>query len=417
MRHILALLAFLLCVRADAAEVVWAHDFRHNGKAMRVENDVRITAHARGAGDYSGNGRITFDGHFSPGNSPAIVTIAPQVRFTASNVLTMEIGGRTPGPGTPADNGYDKLIFTNAVAPQVTWGGTLDIVFINGFAPVAGDAFDLFDFNAALDAAAFGSVNAPLLGGGLAWDFSELYSTGTVRIAAAPVIAEVVGLAVSRTKIEVDCSVNPSGGNTTAWLEYGTSAALGAQTAPIPIGNGTAATTAHFELTGLVKNTLYFVRVRTGNAAGIAFSAPTLQLITFRGRYQEWAFTELGNVNAPPTADHDADGINNLTEYALALYPATVGVLPPFPQIRTYAEGQRLALMFHRMNDRDDLIIEAEVSPDLATWTTIATSTNSAPFTGAGFVSESAGLIEVRDTQNTTAAARRFLRIKLTLAP
>ena len=182
MRHLLAILALLLC--HARAEIIWKRDFRHNARAIHIATDVRITGHARGAGHYTGDGRITFDGHFSPGNSPAIVTIAPQVVFTNSNVLTMEIGGLTPGPGTPTDNGYDKLIFTHAAAPQITWGGTLDITLINAFTPALGNAFDLFDFNPALDAGTFSTITAPALPQYLAWDFSALYTTGTIRIAS-----------------------------------------------------------------------------------------------------------------------------------------------------------------------------------------------------------------------------------------
>ena len=180
MRHVLAILALLVC--HARAETVWRHDFRHNTAAMRIATDVRITGHARGAGHYTGDGRITFDGHFSPGNSPAIVSIAPQVVFTPSNILTMEIGGLTPGPGTPTDNGYDKLIFTHAAAPQVTWGGTLAITLINGFTPAAGDAFDVFDFNAALDAGTFATITVPALPQYLAWNTSALYATGTISV-------------------------------------------------------------------------------------------------------------------------------------------------------------------------------------------------------------------------------------------
>ena len=324
MRHVLAILALLLC--PARSETVWRHDFRHNAAATHIATDVRITGHARGAGHYTGDGRITFDGHFSPGNSPAIVTIAPQVVFTPSNILTMEIGGLTPGPGTPTDNGYDKLIFTHATAPQVTWGGTLDIVLINGFTPAAGDAFDVFDFNPALDAGTFATISAPALGGGLSWDFSALYSTGTIRV--------------------------------------------------------------------------------------------------FHGRYQRWALDDLGDIAAPPLGDHDGDGVKNIEEYALALFPVTPGVFAPAASIFAYAEGPRLRLQFWRHIDRDDLTIEVQASPDLATWTTIATSVNSAIFTGPGYISENRahplsapGLVEIRDIQNVPAGARRFLRIKLTLAP
>ena len=117
---------------------------------------------------------------------PAVITLQPQLVFESSNVLTMEIGGRTPGPGTPVDNGYDKLIFTSLATPQVTWGGTLNVGFINSFAPVAGDVFDLFDFDAARDVGTFATLNLPTLSTGLLWNSVNLYTDGTLRIALDP---------------------------------------------------------------------------------------------------------------------------------------------------------------------------------------------------------------------------------------
>jgi hypothetical protein len=117
---------------------------------------------------------------------PAIITFQPQLVFESSNVLTMEIGGLTPGPGTPVDNGYDKLVFTSLATPQVTWGGTLHVALINSFAPVAGDVFDLFDFDAARDAGTFATLNLPTLSAGLLWNSANLYTDGTLRIALDP---------------------------------------------------------------------------------------------------------------------------------------------------------------------------------------------------------------------------------------
>ena len=119
---------------------------------------------------------------------PAVITLQPQLVFESSNVLTMEIGGRTPGPGTPVDNGYDKLIFTSLATPQVTWGGTLNVGFINSFAPVAGDVFDLFDFDAARDAGTFATLNLPVLNLGLLWNAGDLYTDGTLRVALDPAV-------------------------------------------------------------------------------------------------------------------------------------------------------------------------------------------------------------------------------------
>jgi hypothetical protein len=160
-------------------------DFHHNGPAFVASGEMRIEGRASGAGDYTGDGGLVFEHAFSPGNSPAIVNIAPQVVFTPTNTLTMEIGGATPGPGSPIDNGYDKLIFTSAATPQITWGGSLVIQLFNGYSPAVGSEFDLFDFDPARDAGAFSSIiiqDNGLLPPHSILDTTNLYLTGVVRV-------------------------------------------------------------------------------------------------------------------------------------------------------------------------------------------------------------------------------------------
>ena len=90
----------------------------------------------------------------------------------------------------------------------------------------------------------------------------------------------------------------------------------------------------------------------------------------------------------------------------------------------TYAEGERLRVLFTRPLDRTGVTLTIQASDDLQVWENLATSINSAPFTGPGFVSENRahslaepGLVEVRDTVTTSAGARRYLLIQVTLAP
>ena len=52
----------------------------------------------------------------------------------AGTPLEIELGGYAPGPGVPADNGYDRINVAGAAAV----GGTLQVALINDFVPVAG---------------------------------------------------------------------------------------------------------------------------------------------------------------------------------------------------------------------------------------------------------------------------------------
>jgi hypothetical protein len=134
--------------------------------------------------------------------------------------------------------------------------------------------------------------------------------------------------------------------------------------------------------------------------------------------FSQWAATVLGVSGALPGGNHDGDAHDNLTEYALALFPAIPGAAEPSGGIHAYADGDRMRLLFWRHMDRTDITIRVQASTDLTGWTDLAVSVNSAPFGGAGFVSEDRahpisdpGLVEIRDVFVAAGQARRFVRI------
>ena len=308
---------------AGSVTTFW-DDVLHNGTEIftGVNCSTVFYGSQSGAGPFTGTGTIYFIGDLRPGNSPAAVTYAPQVIFAPSTALTLEIGGLTAGTQ------HDKLTFTHAATPQVEWGGALTVTLINGFTPAAGQSFDVLDFDAARDAGAFSSVTLPVLTVGLAWDISQLYTTGTITV-------------VSST--------------------------------------------------------------------GVTFA--------------QWASAN-GIPGALPGGDHDGDGIANGVEFALGLFPNQPGTVAPVIDLFPYAGGNRLRTRFTRPLDRTGVTLVVQASADLQTWTDVATSVNSAPFTGAGFVSENRahpltdpGLVETRDIFTTATNPRRQVRVKVTIAP
>ncbi|MGI8482244.1 MAG: beta strand repeat-containing protein, partial [Chthoniobacterales bacterium] len=103
-------------------------------------------------GSLVGNGTITGPvrnngGMIGPGHSPGTITITGNYIQGANGVLTMEIGGTTPGTG------YDQLV----VGGGATLGGTLNITAINGFKPAVGDIYTLI--SAGSFAGSFATVN------------------------------------------------------------------------------------------------------------------------------------------------------------------------------------------------------------------------------------------------------------------
>lgn len=121
-------------------------------------------------GGTTGSGAAFIEGDHRPGNSPALVNFGGDVFYGGASDLFIEIGG------TAAGSQFDKV----NVADQLSVGGTLNVSLINGFAPAAGQSFDILDF-AALNGT-FNTLNLPALAGGLSWNTSQLYTTGTLSI-------------------------------------------------------------------------------------------------------------------------------------------------------------------------------------------------------------------------------------------
>lgn len=130
-----------------------------------------------GAGSFTTNGvgaYHRFEGGYAPGNSPADVALGD---IQLASLLTMELGGTTPGTQ------HDRIQFTGSLVLDV--GAALEVVLIDGFQPLAGQQFDLFSFSQPPQGR-FESVSLPGLAPGLAWDTSTLYTDGDLRVAAVP---------------------------------------------------------------------------------------------------------------------------------------------------------------------------------------------------------------------------------------
>ena len=125
----------------------------------------------------SGSQRITLPGYvkgagtFSPGLSPAL-TIVGSITLTPTNTLIMELGGMSRG------GQYDAIDASGTLG----LGGVMNVTLIDGFNPAAGHTFDLFDW--ATLSGTFATLNLPSLAAGLAWDMSQLYSTGVLSVAS-----------------------------------------------------------------------------------------------------------------------------------------------------------------------------------------------------------------------------------------
>jgi hypothetical protein len=147
----------------------WTMDGAVQG--ISLDEPITVTGVAGGSGTFD---NVAFAGAFSPGHSPALITVGNTI-YTSSNNLIMELGGLLPG------SQHDKIVH-NGIAVA---GGTLSVVLINAFTPAAGNAFDIFDWNGGI-AGTFATVSLPALNVGLVWDTSDLYVGGQIVVTAVP---------------------------------------------------------------------------------------------------------------------------------------------------------------------------------------------------------------------------------------
>lgn len=128
----------------------------------------------------NGGGTYVFNGGYAPGNSPGAVSVTGNVVFGSLNEALFELAGLIKGEE------YDHL----TVDGSLTFGGVLKLSFINGFKAKAGDTFDLFDWTSATGTFSSISTQNALLGTGLAWNFDNLYTNGSISVIATTPVPE-----------------------------------------------------------------------------------------------------------------------------------------------------------------------------------------------------------------------------------
>jgi T5SS/PEP-CTERM-associated repeat protein/autotransporter-associated beta strand protein len=128
-------------------------------------------------------------GTLSPGNSPGLLTINGDLTLAGGSTTLIEINGLARG----ANPGHDAIDIFGAF----TAGGTLQVVFIDGFTPTAPASFDLFNF--ASIGGSFAQVDLPAVSGHV-WNTSSLLIDGRLELLASPIpepasFAALAGLA------------------------------------------------------------------------------------------------------------------------------------------------------------------------------------------------------------------------------
>jgi len=147
-----------------------------------------------GNGLFPETGTVMFLGGYSPGGSPGEAEFGGDLTLGGAGSLVMELAGELRGAQ------YDAIRVDGTLA----LGGTLDVDLLYGFRPHAGQTFDILDFDPENLSGRFSAFDLPDLGGGLSWDTSNLYTTGSIGVVPEPATLALVGLgllAVIRRKL------------------------------------------------------------------------------------------------------------------------------------------------------------------------------------------------------------------------
>lgn len=426
---------------------------RPNGSLAAGDNDEFYGTTAEGG--LSGKGTIF--------RMTATRTLLPLIEFTGANGAT-PLGALVRGPDgnfygttsaggsgnlgtvfrlTPAGTRTTLVEFTGTAgaargstpvgtllsAPDGTLYGTTATGGIYGFGTVFRISQDgvysaLFDFsgNAApnpgaggpgalvfgSDGLIYGSAgDGGLRGGGVVFRLSHL----------GPHAGTTSANSLTASGATLNAQIFTGGETTSVSFEYGLTLSLGNTTTAQSIQAANSPSPLSRNIAGFTSGQKVYYRVKAINASGTSLGL--IQNFTVPSPFSVWKQAMLGDADAPDLNDPDSDGLTLLQEYALSLSPTSPNdPEQPTAAIRTYAEGRRLSLVIPRDPAHNDITIEVEAADDPhGPWTTIASSSNGAPFSGTGyFAGETPGegikSVEVRDIVNTADAPRRFLRMR-----
>jgi hypothetical protein len=128
----------------------------------------------------------------------------------------------------------------------------------------------------------------------------------------------------------------------------------------------------------------------------------------------------LSGSDAVLTVDYDGDSLANLMEYGLGLNPTSPDLSGlPVVVLKDYSGTIYLSMTFHRSSLAADLTYTVQSSPDLVTWTDLASSSGGATAVGTGFVAETGSppnyTVEVRDivAYDPNNPMKRVMRLKI----
>ena len=147
------------------------------------------TVQQRTGAKFSGAGAKRFEGTLTVGASPGLGSDEGDVEFGDSSTYLAEIGGitactlRCGSDEAFKNSSFDKYI----VAGNLSLNGTLKLTSWNGFVAQKGQSFDLLDWGTLTGTFADIDASGFKLAAGTALDYSQLYTSGEIKVVAAAV--------------------------------------------------------------------------------------------------------------------------------------------------------------------------------------------------------------------------------------
>jgi hypothetical protein len=166
-------------IAGGGSTVTFYDDVVNNGSEIRTVTGSRSVffGDVSGAGPFTGGGTVELDGDLKPGNSPANVSFSGNVVIAPTAGTDIELAGTTKG------SNYDSL----TVAGNVSLGGTLNVLLIDGFTPAAGQSFNIMSAAGGITGA-FDSTNLPTLAGGLSLGIT--YTPNAINLSVIGILGD-----------------------------------------------------------------------------------------------------------------------------------------------------------------------------------------------------------------------------------
>jgi hypothetical protein len=153
------------------------------GSTINVGAGVVFNGLVSGGGHFPGAGLVTFNGGYSPGDSPAVIEINGDVTFGGSSMLHVELAGTGLGE-------FDRL----EIAGNATLDGTLVLSLLDDLEPAFGDQFEILDVAGTLDGEFIGLGENSVLAATTGEMFRISYSGGDGNDVVLTAVPEPGGL-------------------------------------------------------------------------------------------------------------------------------------------------------------------------------------------------------------------------------